>query len=110
METRGRIGSCASSSLSRGSSCDGFVFSSSKLVLKLTSYQGKKVNLNTGVQVIQDTDILEAGLVEVVVGSKEEIGWVMGFSRGDYYLKAKYVPRLTLESPMRKIYLAIKFK
>jgi hypothetical protein len=68
------------------------------------------VNSNTGVQVIQDTDILEAGLVEVVVGSEEEIGWVMGFSQGDYYLKAKYVPRLILVSPMRKVYLAIKFK
>jgi hypothetical protein len=29
---------------------------------------------------------LEAGLVEVAVSSEEEIGWVTGFSRGDYYL------------------------
>ena len=26
------------------------------------------------------------GLIEVVVGSEEEIGWVMGLSWGDYYL------------------------
>ena len=53
---------------------------------------------------------LEAGLFEVVVVSKEEISWVMGFSRGDYYLKAKYVPRLILVAPMRKVYLALEDK
>jgi hypothetical protein len=53
---------------------------------------------------------LEAGLIEVVVGSEEEIGWVQVFSGGDDYLKAKHIPRLIPVSPMRKAYLAIKFK
>ena len=62
--------------------CDGqVVFSSSELVAEidelLRKELGKRVNLNTGVQVIQDTDILEAGLVEVVVGSEKEIGCVL---------------------------------
>ena len=65
-------------------------FPAPNLLLKLTSYQGKKLNFNTGVQGIQDTYILEAGLVEVVVGSEKRNR--LGFGRGNYYLKAKYVP------------------
>ena len=63
---------------------------------------------NFSAQGIQDAYISEAGLIEVVVGSEEEIGWVMAFSRSDYYLKAKYVPLVL--APMRKVYLTIKFK
>ena len=85
--------------------CDGQVVSSSS-ELDTEIDEG----LNTGAQGIQDAYILEADLVEVIVGSEKEIGWVMGFSRGDYYLKAKYVPRLILVSPMRKVCLAIKLK
>ena len=101
MGTQGKIGGCASHGVLVEEVPGQVVFSSSELVAEIDELS-KKVNLNTGVQEIQDTYVLEAGLVEVVAGSEEEIGWVMGFSLSDYYLKAKYVPRLILVSHMRK--------
>ena len=86
--------------------CDGqVVFSSSKLVAEIDELLRKETQFKYRGTTNSGYIHLEAGLVEVAVGSEKEIGWVMCFSRGDYHLTAKYIPRLILVSPMRKLYL-----